>query len=438
MSPPDANLPPHEKEEEPPSIVIPERLLRPSWRQFFSRQFLKYLGPGFLVTVGFIDPGNWATNIAGGADFQYSLLWVISLSTLMLILLQNMSARLGLITGRSLAANIRAHLPRWLSNFLGATIFFACAATDVAELLGAAIGFYLLFGLPLPLGALITVIITIVAILGQHYHKLERMIIGFLAIIAACYVAELFIVSPEWGTLLPNVFIPRVDSKSIYVAVGMLGAVVMPHNIYLHANVIQSRDWTGDENRKRALIRFELADTTIAMLLGWVVNSAMIIVAAAVFFRHGVPVNSIEQAAETLRPLAGPLAQLLFGVALLFAGIGSFITSSMAEVNVVTGFLGKPEDPRTFLYRLGLVVTSIPAFVIIAMGLDSYRVLILSQVVLSLQLPFTIVPLLVLVKSRRIMGAYASGKIETTLAIIVAAIIIALNSYLLYSTFRGQ
>ncbi|HOS92968.1 MAG TPA: Nramp family divalent metal transporter [Armatimonadota bacterium] len=405
--------------------------------RFARSPILRYLGPGFIVTVGFIDPGNWATNIAGGSEFGYTLLWVITLSTAMLILLQSMSARLGVVTGHSLAANIRSRAPRWVSHSLGATVIVACAATDVAEYLGAALGFHLLFGLPLWLGAIVTVAIVVTAILGQRYHSLERMILVFLAVIAGCYLIELWIVKPNWGTLAPCVVTPRIDSRSILVAMGMLGAVVMPHNVFLHSNVIQSREWGDDDASKRRLIRFELVDTIVAMGMGWVVNSSMIIVAAAVFFQHGTVVRSIEEASRTLQPLAGPLAQVLFGVALLFAGVGSSITSSLAEANVVCGFLGKPEDTHSRFYRLGLVVTSVPAMVVIAAGFDSYKTLILSQVALSLQLPFTIIPLLILARSRKVMGSFRSGPGEFLLAVIVAGAVMVLNALLLYQTFGG-
>ncbi len=212
----------------------------------------------------------------------------------------------------------------------------------------------------------------------------------------------------------------------------------MPHNIYLHSNVIQSRDWSGDENRKRKLIRFQDIDTTVAMFMGWLVNSAMIIVAAAVFFKHDVIVTSIEQASATLKPLAGSFAQLLFGIALLFSGVGSSITSSMAEANVITGYLGKPEDPRSLLYRVGLVVTAIPALLVILFHINSYKILILSQVALSVQLPFTIIPLVILGASRRLMGEFASGKFELFLGSVVSAIIIGLNIFLLIVTLGGM
>jgi manganese transport protein len=401
------------------------------------RTILRFLGPGFLVTVGFIDPGNWATNIAGGSKYGYDLLWVITLSTVMLIIIQHMAAKLGIVTGKSLAVNIRENFSRPVSSFLGITIVLACMATDVAELLGGAIGFNLLLGTPLWLGALITVIIEVVLIISQRYHRLEAIIIVFLAIIGICYVIEIIIVKPDWAVLAPAFFTPKVDVNSIYVAMGILGAVVMPHNIFLHSNVIHSRSWGSSVEEKKRLLKYEKLDTTAAMFMGWVVNSAMIIVAAAVFARHGITVDSIEQASETLKPLAGPLAGFVFALALVFAGVGSKVTSSMAEVNVITGFLGKPEDPRTLLYKISVFITAIPSFVIILCSMDTFRILIFSQVVLSIQLPFTLIPLVLLCRNRRIMDDFRSGNREFIIAVGISAIVIALNLYLLYSTVIG-
>jgi manganese transport protein len=414
---------------------------RPTRRSFledlFSRELLRYLGPGFVVTIGFIDPGNWATNIAAGSQFGYELLWVVSLSTLMLIFLQHLAAKLGIVTGRSLAANVRAHMPRWLAYFLGVTIIIACVATDLAEYLGAALGFSILFHIPVLVGAPLTVAIVFLAILGQRYHSLERLIIAFLAVIAGSYVIEIFIVHPDWAAAAPDWIIPNVNGSSILLAMGMLGAIVMPHNIYLHSNVIQSRDWEPGVTSQRTLMRFELIDTTLAMGMGWLVNSSMILVAAAVFFANGITVESIQQASETLKPLAGALSQFLFGIALLAAGISSSITSSLAEANVVTGYLGRPEDPRSRAYRIGLVVTSIPAMAVIAAGIDAYKALILSQVALSLQLPFTIVPLLWLSRRHSVMGQMRAGTLAMLIGVAVAGIIIGLNVFLLYDTIVG-
>ena len=404
---------------------------------FTLKQFLSFLGPGFLVTVGFIDPGNWATNIEGGSKFGYQLLWVITLSTLMLIVIQHMAAKLGIATGKSLAVNIRERFPAPVSAFLGLTIVLACAATDVAELIGGAIGFNLLFGLPLWAGALLTVLLEVFLIVSQRYHRLETIIIGFLGIIACCYLIELVIVKPDWAVVAPSLVLPRVNRSSIYIAMAILGAVVMPHNIFLHSNVIHSRKWGISEEDKQKLLQYEKFDTLTAMVLGWVVNSAMIIVAAAVFSKNNMVITSIEQASATLKPLAGPLAGLLFAIALVFAGVGSSITSSMAEANVITGFLGKPEDPRTLLYRLSVFITAIPSFVIILLGIDTFKILIFSQVVLSIQRPFTLLPLLILCRSRKVMGGFRSGTGEFIAAVIISAIVIALNLYLLYSTLAG-
>jgi manganese transport protein len=400
------------------------------------KQLLRFLGPGFLVTVGFIDPGNWATNIAGGSEFGYDLLWVITLSTLMLILIQNMSARLGIATGRSLAANIRERFPRPVAGFIGFTIITACVATDVAELVGGAVGFRLLFRFPLWLGALITVILEVFFIVTQRYHLLEKYILAFLGVISICYLIEIFIVKPNWLQIAPAIVVPRINKSNIYIAMGILGAVVMPHNIFLHSNVIHSRNWGTTEADKRKLVRYEKIDTISAMGLGWAVNSAMIIVAASVFFKNGIMVDSIHQASETLKPLAGNFAGFLFALALVFAGVSSSITSSMAEVNVITAFLGKPEDPKTTLYRIATFITALPSFLIILLGLDTFKILILSQVVLSIQLPFTLIPLLILCRSKKVMGGLKSRTGEFSLALIISVIVIFLNVYLLYSTIH--
>lgn len=405
--------------------------------KFKIKKVLSFLGPGFLITVGFIDPGNWATNIEGGSRFGYDLLWVITLSTVMLIVIQHMAAKLGIATGKSLAVNIRENFSRPVAGALGFTIVLACVATDVAELLGGAIGFKLLFGLPLWMGALLTVILEVFLIVSQRYHRIETIIMWFLGIIGICYVIEIVIVKPDWITLAPSVVVPKIDRASIYTAMAILGAVVMPHNIFLHSNIIHSRKWGLSEKEKASLLKFERIDTFSAMFMGWLVNSAMIIVAAAVFSGNNIIVQSIEEAAATLKPLAGPLAGLLFAIALVFAGVGSSITSSMAEVNVITGFLGKPEDPRTLLYKLSVFLTAIPSFLIIIFSLDTFRILIFSQVVLSIQLPFTLLPLLILCNKRKIMGCFRSSRTEFISALIISGIVIILNMYLLYSTLAG-
>ncbi|MEI7934074.1 MAG: Nramp family divalent metal transporter [Chlorobiaceae bacterium] len=404
---------------------------------FSFKTLLSFLGPGFLVTVGFIDPGNWATNIEGGSKFGYQLLWVVTLGTVMLVLIQHSAAKLGIATGKSLAVNIRDFFPGPVTAFLGSSVILACVATDVAELLGGGIGFMLFFGIPLWAGSLITLLLKVFLVISQRYHRIETIIVGFLGIITLCYLVELLIVKPDWSAAVSGLLVPEVDNKSIYTALAILGALVMPHNIFLHSNVIHSREWGISEEEKRELLRYEKIDTLSAMTLGWVVNSSMIIVAAAVFYNNLIPVNSIEQASSTLKPLAGPLAGLLFAIALIFSGVGSSITSSMAEADVITGFLGKPEDPRTALYRIAVFITAIPAFLIILFTHDTFRILVFSQVILSIQLPFTLVPLLILCRNSTVMGGFRSRNVEFAAAAIISLIVIVLNIYFFYTTLTG-
>jgi len=406
-------------------------------RALVSRDFLRYLGPGFIITVGFIDPGNWATNLAAGSRFGYELLWVVTASTVMLIIFQNMSARIGIATGHSLAYNVRRRFSKPWVGLFGGSIVVACIATDIAEILGGALGFNLLFGLPLAVGGVLTLVLKVALVATGRYHRIERLIVIFLAIIAACYAAEIFMVDPDWALAARSAVVPQISGESILVAMGVLGAVVMPHNIYLHSNVILSRDWEGDEQTRKRLVAYEYGDTTLAMCLGWIVNCAMIVVAAAVFYRNGVVVDGIEQASATLEPLAGSLARLLFGIALLLAGLGSSITSSMAEANVLTGYLGRSENPRTRFYRMSLFVLALPALGVVLGGLDSYRVLVLSQVVLSVQLPLTILPLIVVAEDRRLMGDLAGGRIEKVLAVAAGLVVVGLNMLLLYTVIGG-
>ena len=420
------------------TCAAPRGGMRGFARDLFSRELLRYLGPGFIVTIGFIDPGNWATNMAGGSQFGYELLWVITLSTLMLIFLQHVAARLGIVTGHSLAVNVRSHFARPLVWLFGLSMVPALVATSLAEILGGALGFQILFHIPLWIGAPLSLVLVVLAILGQRYDQLERLIVVFLAFIAGAYIIELFIVKPDMAAAAPHWIVPSLSGASILVAMSMLGAIVMPHNIYLHSNTIQSREWDFGGKDQRKFMRYELVDTSLSMGMGWLVNSAMILVAAAVFFANGVTVTSIQQASETLHPLAGSAAQLIFGLALLVAGLSSSITSSLATANVVTGYLGRPEDPHSRVYRLGLVLMALPGVVLIIIGLDAFKALVISQVVLSIQLPLTIVPLLLLTRRRQVMGEMRTGTLSYTVGWLVAALIIGLNAFLLYETFTGK
>ncbi|MBI1912378.1 MAG: Nramp family divalent metal transporter [Deltaproteobacteria bacterium] len=402
----------------------------------FNLELLKYLGPGFLVTVGFIDPGNWATNIAAGSEFNYSLLWVITLSTLMLIFLQHMSAHLGIVTGDCLSESCRKWFPKWVNIIFGGSIMIACIATALAEFLGASIGLTILFGFPLYLSAIISGSFILALVTIQKYDTIEHIIISFVSVIGFCYLLELYLVGPDWVQAARAAVMPKIGSAEIFIAMGMLGAVVMPHNIYLHSEVIQKRNYTAtDEKRKRQLLRYEFLDTLLAMGTGWLINSAMIIVAAAVFYKHGVLVKDVVQAAETLRPLAGNLAELLFAVALLCAGISSSITACLAGGTVFTGFLGKEIDAQKIWFRGGVLITAVPAILLIMILKNTYMTLIWSQVILSIQLPLTIIPLIILTRSRKVMGRYANGRFENFLMYLCGGIIIFLNILLLLSFF---
>ncbi|MGH2568186.1 MAG: Nramp family divalent metal transporter [Bacteroidota bacterium] len=400
------------------------------------REITPYVGPAFLVSVGYMDPGNWGTNIEGGSTFGYKLLWVLLVSNLMAILLQTMAARLGIVTGKSLAENCREHYSPKTNFFLWLMAEAAMMATDIAEFLGAAIGFYILFGIPMFNAGLLTGVVVFL-ILGLYrfgYRSVEYVIIGLVAIIGFAYVIEIFLAEPDWDLVAYHTFVPHLSSASIFVAMGMLGATVMPHNLFLHSGIIKTR-LTGEPTvvKKRKLFRFTVLDSLFALNLSWLVNSAMIIMAAAVFFSNSIQVDSIQEAHRTLEPLLGGLSSYAFAIALLAAGLSSSTTGTMAGQIVLEGFL--KIKISLWLRRL---ITMIPALIVIAMGLNEIDVLVLSQVVLSMQLPFSIIPLIWFTKREDIMGELKNGKVTNLLAITVAAIIIGLNMLLLYQFFGGE
>jgi len=403
------------------------------------RQIIAYLGPGFFVTVGFIDPGNWATNIAAGSDFGYSLLWIVALSTGILILWQHISAHLGIVTGKCLAEAVREYCRPGASFVYGITAMLATIATALAEILGAAIGLYVLLGIPIRAGTGVAAIAVIAVIWFQRSTVLEKVIVGFVSAIGLCYLAELYLVSPNWGAAAYHIVVPQLNSRSVLIAVGVLGAVVMPHNMYLHSEVIQNRQWKGQSDAEtRRLLKFEFVDTLLAMLAGLAINSAMIIVAASVFHAHGIHVDDLIQASATLKPLAGNIASLLFGIALLFAGVSSSVTAAMAGGTTFSGYLGKETRIESRWFRIGMILTVIPACLIILGIRDTFQALIISQVCLSLQLPFTMLPLFLLTNSKRVMGKYKNGQIENVLMVLTGLMILVLNALLIYSIFGGK
>lgn len=392
------------------------------------------------MTVGFIDPGNWATNIAAGSAFGYSLLWVITFSTAVLILWQHMSAHLGIIKRQSLAEAVRAHTGPVASTIYGITAMGACVATALAEILGAAIGLRILFGVQIHLGVIIAAVLTGIILWIQRLQYLEKLIVGFVAAIGFCYLVELYLVRPDWSMTAHHILVPHLNSSNLLVAVGLVGAVVMPHNIYLHSEVIRSRTKDGmTDSETRKVLRYEFLDTMVSMLVGMAINMAMIIVAAAVFFKHGLPVNDLAQASETLRPLVGKLSSMVFGVALLFAGVSSSMTAGLAGGSILRGYLGNEnQDQRTLLYRVGVVFTLAAGTLLIFLIHDAFRALVISQVCLSIQLPFTMLPLFLLTKDARVMGVYATGWFEKLEMVLTGVAILVLNGLLVYQTFGGR
>jgi manganese transport protein len=381
-----------------------------------------------------MDPGNWATDLEGGARFGYQLIWVLLMSNLMAVLLQTLAARLGIVAGRDLAQACRDHYPKPVAYALWVLCELAIAACDLAEVLGTAIGINLLFGVPLIYGVLITGFDTLLFLVIQQFgiRRMEAVIVGFVLIIGLCFGIEVFLAQPEW-TSVARGFVPHLSTESLYVAVGILGATVMPHNLYLHSAIVQSRVVEQSDEGRRIAGRFNLIDTAVALNAAFFVNAAILVVAAAVFNRNGVVVTEIQQAHQLLAPLLGTtLASTLFAVALISAGQSSTLTGTLAGQIVMEGFLRFKMRPalRRLLTR---TVAIIPALAVIAWKGDegSYDLLILSQVILSLQLPFAVIPLIKMTSSRRVMGKFASPMVVQGLAWVAAAVIVALNAWLL-------
>jgi len=400
--------------------------------RFGAREILKFIGPGFLVTVGFIDPGNWASNIAAGSGFGYSLLWMVTLSTIMLIMLQHNAAHLGIATGLCLSEAATKHFPPWVNVvFLGSSML-AAISTALAELLGAAIGLNMLFGIPLVIGAAGTALLVGGMIVTNSYKKVERWIIGFVSLIGLAFLFELSLVQLDWGTALQSWVVPTVPQGALPIVMSVMGAVVMPHNIFLHSEIIQSRQWNleSDDVIHRQL-QYEFLDTLIAMIVGWAINSAMILVAASVFFSSGIAVTELPQAQTTLKPLLGNAAAIVFALALLLAGVASSLTASMAGGTIYAGIFGEPFDPADSHSRTGIIITLGGAVAVIVLIKDTFQGLIWSQIALSIQLPITVFGLIFLTSSRTVMGRFVNSFRDKTILWIIAFIVAALNISLL-------
>ena len=403
-------------------------------KQHVSEVF-KFIGPGIIVTVGFIDPGNWAANLAAGASYGYELLWVVTLSTIMLILLQHNVAHLGIVRGQCLSECAYQFLPRWLSRFVLSTAGIAAAATALAEFIGAAIALKMLFGIPLVIGSILTAVICSVMLITNSYQKLERIIAGFVSLIALAYVIEVNMVNVDWAAAGIGWVNPSIPNESMLVILSILGAVIMPHNLFLHSEIIQSRQFnTQDPEIMQRQLRYEFLDTLLSMGIGWMINSAMIILAAAVFYAHGVGVTELEQAEELLKPLIGPAAGTIFALALLFAGFASSATAGMAGASIFAGMWGESYDMKDFHSRLGLFLTYVPALGLILFVTDSFQALLVSQMFLSLQLPITIFLQLFMTSSRRVMGQYTNRTFTNIILWGIGIVVTGMNIYLLMAS----
>jgi manganese transport protein len=399
-------------------------------------RIMPFMGPAFIASVAYMDPGNFATNIQGGAQFGYILLWVIVASNLMAMLIQALSAKLGIATGRNLAEHCRQQFPRPVVLGMWVLMELVTMATDLAEFLGAALGFHLLFGMPLWIAGLLTAVVTFLILgLDRYGFRPLEIVIGILiGVVAVSYVIETILDRPDWGLVLFHAVTPQfAGPESVLVATGILGATVMPHAIFLHSALTQGRIVAGDPRQTRRLYRFELIDVLVAMGLASLINMSMLIMAAATFYDTGMThVATIEEAYRTLEPLLGPAASVIFAISLLAAGLSSSSVGTMAGQVVMQGFLGWHITP--WLRRL---ITMTPALIVILLGWDPTRTLVLSQVVLSFGLPFAIIPLVLFTRRRDIMGELVNRQATTLLAAVVAALIVLLNGYLLVQLFTG-
>lgn len=398
----------------------------------------RHIGPGLLVTVGFIDPGNWASNMAAGSQFGYALLWIVTLSTIMLIVLQHNAAHLGIATGLCLSEAAVRHLPRRSANVLVGSALIAAISTAVAEILGAAIAINMLFHIPVKVAAAIVAVIVGLLLVGNHYKRIEAIIIGFVSIIGISFIYELQLIELDWHTLARHAFVPTIPDGSMLLIMSLLGAVVMPHNLFLHSEIIQSRQWNlEDENVIERQLKYEFLDTLLSMGIGWAINSAMIIVAAGTFFAAGTEVSDLAQAAAMLEPIVGQGAALVFSFALLCAGIASSITACIAGGSIFAGLFGEPYDIRDkhSLFGVALVLSCAVA-VIMAID-DTLQGLVLSQVVLSLQLPLTIYLQIRLTSSSEVMGTHANSVGTNWLLTAIGSVVVALNLYLLFDLARS-
>jgi len=405
-------------------------------REGVKPKFLKYIGPAFIVSVAYIDPGNFATNISGGSMFNYSLVWVILWSNIMAIFLQCLSAKLGIATGRNLPEMCAAIFKKKTNWTLWICAELAAMATDLAEFLGGTLGFYLLFHIPMIYAAFLTGVVTFLICALEKYGQrlVEQVITILVAVIGAAYGLELFLAKPDWAQVGLHTLVPSLPGGSaVIIAVGMLGATVMPHVIYLHSQLVQCRNCGRSPEEKRKHLRMERIDIAVAMNIAFIVNAAMVIVSAAVFYKNGVAVSTIEQAHKSLEPLLGSLSSGAFGIALLASGLSSSAVGTMAGQTVMKGFVG-----LNIPINLRRVITMLPAIIIISIGVNPMKTIVISQVALSFALPLAVIPLLMITGRRDLMGEFANSRATKISGTVISSLIIGLNAVLLFLTFTGR
>lgn len=396
--------------------------------------FFKYIGPGLLVTVGFIDPGNWASNFAAGSEFGYALLWVVTLSTIMLIILQHNVAHLGIVTGLCLSEAATQYCPKWLSRPVLGTAVLASISTSLAEILGGAIALEMLFHIQIVWGSILTTLFVLVMLFSNSYKRIERIIIAFVSIIGLSFLYELFLVDIDWPLAARSWVVPSIPEGSMLIIMSVLGAVVMPHNLFLHSEVIQSHEYNKqDEASIQKRLKYEFYDTMFSMLVGWAINSAMILLAASTFFQKGTPVEELQQAQSLLTPLLGEAAGIVFALALLMAGISSTVTSGMAAGSIFSGIFGESYNIKDIHSKVGVLLSLGIALMVIFFIENPFHGLIISQMILSIQLPFTVFLQVGLTSSSKVMGKYANSTWTKWLLYGIAAIVSALNIMLLIS-----
>ena len=396
--------------------------------------FLRYIGPGLLVTVGFIDPGNWASNIAAGSGYGYKLLWMVTLSTIMLIVLQHNAAHLGIVTGKCLSEAATENIKPWLKNGILGSALLASVSTALAELLGGAIALNMLFHIPLKLGAVLVLGLVLFLQLTNSYRKIEKVIIGFVSLIGLSFLYELIIVRVDWGAAVSGWVTPSFPPGAMPVIMSVLGAVVMPHNLFLHSEIIQSRQWNlEDDTVIRRQLKYEFADTLLSMIIGWAINSAMILMAATAFFTKGTAISDLQQAQSMLQPLLGGGAAAVFAVALLLAGTSSSITAGMAGGSIFAGMFDEPYNIKDIHSKIGVGITMVTACAAIFFIKSPFDGLVYSQMLLSIQLPITIFTQIYLTSSKKVMGCYANSLTDKILLWTFGAIVTVLNLMLLGS-----